>query len=107
MNISHNVWSLRWPSFLKPTEIRIARAAVEWNHGGYTSEVVTLVGWMNEQEQRQWLRQKSVHMGSLNDCYWLAEARRECLDGGAWSIRGQTANDKASWILPFIAFILC
>jgi hypothetical protein len=46
---SHNVWSLRWPSFLKPTEIRIARAAVEWNHGGYTSEVVTLVGWMSEQ----------------------------------------------------------
>jgi len=29
--------------------IRIARAAVEWNHGGYTSEVVTLVGWMSEQ----------------------------------------------------------
>jgi len=27
----------------------IARAAVEWNQGGYTSEVVTLVGWMSEQ----------------------------------------------------------
>jgi len=29
--------------------IRSARAAVEWNHGDYTSEVVTLVGWMSEQ----------------------------------------------------------
>jgi hypothetical protein len=29
--------------------IRIARAAVEWNEGGYTSEVVTLVGWMSQQ----------------------------------------------------------
>jgi len=35
-------------SFLKPTDITIARAAVEWNHRGYTSEVVTLVGWMSE-----------------------------------------------------------
>jgi len=29
--------------------IRIARAVVQWNQGGYTSEVVTLVGWMSEQ----------------------------------------------------------
>jgi len=28
--------------------IRSARAAVEWNHRGCTSEVVTLVGWMSE-----------------------------------------------------------
>ena len=24
-------------------------------------------------------------MGTINDCYWLAETRRERLDGGAWS----------------------
>jgi len=29
--------------------IKIARAAVEWNQAGYTSKVVTLVGWMSEQ----------------------------------------------------------
>jgi len=29
--------------------IRSAGAAVEWNHRGYTSEVVTLVDWMSEQ----------------------------------------------------------
>jgi len=29
--------------------IRSDRAAVEWNHGGYTSEVVTLVGWVSKQ----------------------------------------------------------
>jgi len=29
--------------------IRIARAAVEWNQRGYTSEVATLAGWMSEQ----------------------------------------------------------
>jgi len=48
-SIIQNVWSLRWHSFLKPTEIRIASAAVERNHGGYTSEVVTLDGWISEQ----------------------------------------------------------
>jgi len=29
--------------------IRIARASVEWNQGGYTSEVVTFVRWMSKQ----------------------------------------------------------
>jgi len=39
---------------------------------------------MSGQEQQQWLRQKSVHMGTFNDCYWLVETRRERLDGGSW-----------------------
>jgi len=39
-------------------------------------------------------------MGTMNDCYRLAESRKEWLDGDAWFLRKRTANDKASWIRP-------
>jgi len=46
-------------------------------------------------------------MGIVNDCNRVAETQRELLDGGAWLLRGQAVNDKAAWIFPSTAAIVC
>jgi len=53
--------------------IRIARAAVEWNHRGYTSDVVTIVGWMSEQRAAAVVAVEERPHGILE---WLLLARR-------------------------------
>jgi len=47
---------------------------VIWTQGG---------GWWSIKYQ-QYLWQKSVNIGTMNGCYWLAKTWRELIDCGAW-----------------------
>ena len=65
---------------------RIPMDCQEVQYSRLTRMVNTVVYWMSPLHHLQYLRQKSVHMGTLNSCYWLTDTRRDWLDSGPWHI---------------------
>jgi hypothetical protein len=55
--------------------------------------------WMGEQGAAAVVAAEGLPtMRGLNDCYRLAESRKEYLDGGAWLFHGRTVLNPGSWI---------